>query len=128
MSDRGPLDASPDPHRETLIRARHHRPAPNGTSLPDRSGATAARKQPDRSAPKPETGTPSVPTDPHRENLIRTDIADAARQPVASAAPQPKPRQRRRVRADGENRAGYATETPPTPAHAARNDAPDAPR
>ena len=49
MSDRGPLDASPDPHRETLIRARHY-----------------------RSASKPETGTPSVPPNPHRETSSET--------------------------------------------------------
>ena len=125
-ADPAPPPALPDPHRENLIRTRHHRPPPNGTSLPDRYGATAAGKQPGPSTPKPETETPSVPPNPHRKTLIRADIADAARQPPA--APQPKPRQRRRDRADGENQAESATETPPTPAHAARNNAPDAPR
>ena len=58
--------AHSDRRRENLIRAHQ-------------TGANAAEKRPGPQVAKSVTGPPSVPPGPHRETLIRTDIANAAR-------------------------------------------------
>ncbi len=58
--------AHSDRRRENLIRAHQ-------------TGANAAEKRPGPQVAKSVTGPPSVPPDPHRETLIRTDIANTAR-------------------------------------------------